>query len=89
MATVTEAPVTAPCDEQRALISPHLTTPPLSTPRWRPTLLLRFLQILVPSCARHHAFERPWISPDLPRGETPTEFLARKDPYLYIQAMLG
>jgi len=88
MATVTEAPVTALCDEQRALMTPHLTTPPLPAPRWRPTLLLHFLQIVVSSCARHHALERPWISPDRPRGEPPLEFLARQDPYLYIQALL-
>ena len=50
-------------------------------------MLVRFLQTVVLSCARHHALESPRISPGLTRGETPTEFLARQYPYLYIQAL--
>lgn len=82
-----EALVTAPIAEHHDLLETCPT--PLAIPRQRPAALLHFLWNLVPSWMRRRTSESRWIRPDLPRYETPIDYLARRHTYLYIRSMSG
>jgi len=81
-------PATVRIDAQPDLLTGPLMTP-LPTPRRRPNIFLRFLQTLGMACTKRHPLESRWISPIMPRRETPTEILARQYPYMYIRALVG
>jgi hypothetical protein len=72
-----------------ATIAMDTTTRPLSTPWWKPTVLLHALQTWMTSVAQSQASVRRNIRPDFPRQETPVDILARKHTFLYACSLMG
>jgi hypothetical protein len=90
MPNVTDAQVTVHMtpDQRDCLSTPPVMTP-LRIPRRRRIsfLLLRLLWTLKVFYTRHRPVENRWINPDYQHWETPTDHMARTEPYLYIHSL--
>ena len=89
MLHTTKAPATVLTEQQYNLMTIHPTTTPLPTPRWKPAVLLHYLQTWITSCMRRRPIERQRIRSDFPRRETAADLLARNYTYLYTRSLCG
>ena len=89
MLNVTDVRVTAQTtsDQHDCLSIPPTITTPLRIPRRSHIPFLRLLRTLRVFYPRHRPVESRWITPDCQHWETPTDRLARTEPYLYIYSL--
>jgi hypothetical protein len=88
MLNVTDVQVIAQTtSDQRDCLSTPPAMTPLRIPRRRHIPFLRLLQTLMVFYTRHRPVESRWINPDFQHWETPTDRLARTEPYVYIHSI--
>jgi hypothetical protein len=86
MSNIIDVQVTAQTtSEQRDCLSLAMT--PLRIPRRRYMSFLRVLLALRGLYTRRRPVESRWMNPAGQRWETPTDCLARTEPYLYIHSL--